>query len=71
MIVNSSPSWALPVSQELMDSGFQNMTDTARGTGFVSHAAERPFDAASAFRIGNFASRFLELKIKTNEWMYS
>ena len=42
----------MSLSQELMDSGFGNMSETARGTGLVSHATERPFDATSAFRDG-------------------
>ena len=42
-----------------MDSGFQNMSDTARGTGLVSHVTDPPFDAASAFRIGNPASTLI------------
>ena len=45
--------------QDLMDSGFQNMSDTARGTGLVSHVTDPPFDAASAFRIGNPASTLI------------
>ena len=45
--------------QDLMDSGFQNMSDTARGTGLVSHVTDPPFDAASAFRTGNPASTLI------------
>ena len=51
-----------------MDSGFQNMSDTARGTGLVSHATERPFDATSAFRIGDPASKLTsEFRIRIHE----